>query len=235
MSLSKSLRTAPAPSVLLVEDDDAIRAAVEVALGQEGYDVTSFSDGLAVTGGLDPPSPALAVIDVRLQVGPSGFDVARALRSRHGDVAIIFLTAADTVEDRLAGFEAGADDYVVKPFSIAELTARVKALLRRSGAMMSNIYRLGDLVIDDAGRVVTRGDHRVELTETEYQLLYALIRHSGQVLSKVQLLSMVWGFDAYDTNLVEVHMSAVRRKTEAAGPRLIHTVRGAGYVMREAP
>lgn len=224
---------ASAPRVILVEDDDAIRDAVKVALGQEGCDVMSRSDGTDVVNVAAALRPDLAIIDVRLRTGPNGFQVARQLRSQ-SDVAIIFLTAADSVEDRLAGFEAGADDYLLKPFSTAELIARVKAILRRKGRLSPQAVQVGNLSIDDAGRLVTRDGQRLVLTETEYQVLYALARHPGRVLSKVQLLTMVWGFDAYDTNLVEVHVSALRRKMEGLGPRLIHTVRGVGYVIRDS-
>jgi DNA-binding response OmpR family regulator len=145
---------------------------------------------------------------------------------------VLFLTAADAVEDRLAGFSAGADDYLIKPFSMAELLARTQALLRRTGRLSSSTWQLGDLVVDDGARSVARDGVLLELTRTEYDLLAALVRHVGRVLSKTQLLTAVWGFDAYDTNLVEVHMSALRRKLEATGPRCIQTVRGAGYVLR---
>jgi two-component system OmpR family response regulator len=157
--------------------------------------------------------------------------MARLLRRTSG-LPILFLTAADSVDDRLAGFQAGADDYLVKPFSMAELLARVQALLRRSGRLSSASWHVGDLVVDDAARMVVRAGVPLELTRTEYDLLTVLVQQIGTVLSKTQLLTQVWGFDAYDTNLVEVHMSALRRKLEAAGPRLVHTVRGAGYVLR---
>ena len=142
------------------------------------------------------------------------------------------LTDADTVEERLEGFDAGADAYLVKPCSMAELLARVQDLLRRTGRLSSAVRQIGDIVIDDAARTVIRGGQTVELTRTEYDLLAVLAKHQGQVLSKVQLLTQVWGFDAYDVNLVEVHMSSLRRKLEAHGPRLIQTVRGVGYVLR---
>ena len=132
----------------------------------------------------------------------------------------------------MAGFDAGADDYLVKPFAMAELLARVQALLRRSGRLASAVWQVGELVIDQGAAKVVRAGAPVELTSTEYQLLCVLARHPGQVLSKVQLLTQVWGFDAYDANLVEVHMSALRRKLEAHGPRMVHTVRNMGYVLR---
>ena len=141
------------------------------------------------------------------------------------------VTAADTIADRLEGFKSGADDYLIKPFSMAELMARLKALLRRAGHPGS-VIEVGDMVIDDVARTVVRSSQSIELTRTEFDLLSVLAKHSGQVLSKVQLLTQVWGFDAYDVNLVEVHVSSLRRKLEAHGPRLVETVRGVGYVLR---
>ena len=220
------------PRVLVVEDDHPIRSALEVALKGASYEVTALPDGTMLGKVADEFRPDLALLDVRLPVGPDGYGMARLLRSR-STLPILFLTAADAVEDRLAGFDAGADDYLIKPFSMAELLARVQALLRRSGRLASSSWQVGDLVVDDGARTVVRGGIPLELTRTEYDLLAMLAQHVGKVLSKTQLLTQVWGFDAYDTNLVEVHMSALRRKLEAAGPRLIQTVRGAGYVLRE--
>ena len=217
-----------APRVLLVEDDTALRDAVAAALREAGYQVLDLSDGLQAPRHAESFRPDLAVLDVRLPVGPSGLSLARLLR-QEGDMPVLLLTAADTVEDRLAGFEAGADDYVVKPFSMAELLARVRALLRRSGRTSSETWQVGDLVVDEVSRSVHRDGTPVELTRTELDLLLVLGRQAGRVVSKIQLLTAVWGFDALDTNLVEVHVSALRRKLEAHGPRLVHTVRGVGY------
>jgi len=230
-----SARTAPMvpqrPRVLVVEDDAPIRTALDVALRSEGYEVRAEPDGTALTEVVEVFRPDLAVLDVRLPTGPDGYAMAKLLRCS-SDLPVLFLTAADAVEDRLAGFDAGADDYLIKPFSMAELLARTQALLRRAGRLSSSTWQLGDLVVDDGARSVARDGVLLELTRTEYDLLAALVRHVGKVLSKTQLLTAVWGFDAYDTNLVEVHMSALRRKLEAAGPRCIQTVRGAGYVLR---
>lgn len=219
------------PRVLVVEDDAPIRGSLEAALSAEGYEVRAEPDGTALEQVAEQFRPDLAVLDVRLPEGPDGYMMAKQLR-RASDLPLLFLTAADAVEDRLAGFSAGADDYLVKPFSMAELLARVQALLRRAGRLQSNSWQVGDLVIDDGARSVVRGGVTLELTRTEYDLLAALAQNVGRVLSKTQLLTRVWGFDAYDTNLVEVHMSALRRKLESAGPRVIQTVRGAGYVLR---
>ncbi len=219
------------PRVLVVEDDRPIRSALEVALRGEDYEVEALPDARAVQTAAERFRPDLAILDVRLPDGPDGYTAARFLRAG-SDLPILFLTAADGVEDRLAGFEAGGDDYLAKPFSMAELLARAKALLRRAGRLSSSVRQVSDLVIDDGARTVVRNGTIVDLTRTEYDLLAVLAQHPGQVLSKVQLLTQVWGFDAYDANLVEVHMSSLRRKLEAHGPRVIQTVRGVGYVLR---
>jgi two-component system, OmpR family, response regulator len=219
---------ANAPRVLLVEDDAALLEAVESALRGEGYQVHTLSDGTRVREEVVGFRPDLAVLDVRLPRGPSGLSIARVLRD--GDeLPIIFLTAADSTEDRLAGFDAGGDDYLVKPFVMAELLARVRALLRRSGKLTSEVWQVGDLVVDEATRRVHANGAVIELTRTEFDLLVALGRFPDRVWSKTQLLAKVWGFDVYDVNVVEVHISALRRKLEEHGPRYIHTERGAGY------
>ena len=230
--LRKCLHVAPQlPRVLVVEDDAPIREALDVALRNEGYQVLALEDGGRLLVAVDDFRPDLAVLDVRLGAGPDGYQLARNLRGK-STLPILFLTAADAVEDRLAGFDAGGDDYLVKPFSMAELLARVRSLLKRTGRLSSASWQVGDLVMDDDSRMVVRSGVPVDLTHTEYELLSVLVRHVGKVLSKTQLLTRVWGFDAYDANLVEVHMSALRRKLEQSGPRIIHTVRGSGYVLR---
>nr|MDQ3612459.1 response regulator transcription factor [Actinomycetota bacterium] len=185
------------PRVLVVEDDTPIRSALEVALRGEGYEVRAEPDGTGLPQVSEQFLPDLAVLDVRLPVGPDGYAMAGLLR-RTSSLPVLFLTAADSVEDRLAGFQAGADDYLVKPFSMAELLARVQALLRRSGRLASPTWQLGDLVVDDGARTVVRGGVPLELTRTEYDLLAMLAQHVGRVLSKTQLLTSVWGFEAYD-------------------------------------
>ena len=217
--------------VLVVEDDGPVRMSLEVALREEGYEALACADASDIHAVIEEFRPDLAILDVRLPIGPDGISVARIIRGA-SDLPVIMLTAADTVADRLTGFDAGADDYLVKPFSVAELLARVQALLRRSGRINFAVRQVGDVIIDDGARTVLRSGERIDLTRTEYDLLAVLAKHPGHVLSKVQLLTQVWGFDAYDVNLVEVHMSSLRRKMEAHGPRLIQTVRGVGYVVR---
>jgi DNA-binding response OmpR family regulator len=211
--------------VAIVEDEEHVRTAVERALRRDGLTVVSFTD-YAVPRRILATAPDLAVLDVRLP-GGDGFELAGRLRDER-DVPVIFLTARDAVEDRLLGFSLGADDYLVKPFALEELLARVRAVLRRAGRLAAAI-EAGDLVIDEEGGLATRAGEGLELTPTELRLLAYLVRNRGLVLSKTQLLTQVWGYDHYDPNVVEVHVSALRRKLEAHGPRILHTVHGLGY------
>ncbi len=217
--------------VLLVEDEEAIRQALAVALHDEGYHVCATPNGAAALEQADGFLPDLALLDIRLPPGPDGLAVARELRKER-NLPILFLTAADGLDDRLAGFHAGADDYVVKPFSMAELLVRIRALLRRSGRLQSAVWQIDDLMVDEAARKVTRAGTTVDLTRTEFDILALLGRHRGQVVSKDQILSAIWAYDGYQPNVVEAHVSALRRKLESDGRRLLHTVRGAGYVLR---
>ncbi len=220
-----------APRVLVVEDDVTVRDALGAALRAEGYVVEAVADGSDFERDLRRFRPDLVVLDVRLPTGPDGFALGRRLRAE-SDVPLVFLTAADELDDRLKGFTAGADDYLTKPFSVAELLARVRALLRRAGRLSSPTWQVGDLTVDEGARTVRRSDHAIKLTRTEFDVLAELGRRRGRAVSKDQLLSAVWQFDSYDPNLVEVHVSALRRKLEDHGDRLIHTVRGVGYVLR---
>lgn len=217
--------------VLLVEDDVALGEALALGLRAEGFEVDLRRDGLDIVTVAAAFRPDLVVLDVRLAEGPSGLGVAERLRAVV-DLPIVFLTAADGLEDRLAGFRAGADDYLVKPVALAELAVRIRAILRRSGVEDGGPLTVGDLVIDEQARRVHRDGDEVELTRTEFDLLLALATHAGNILSKAQLLSMVWGFDEYDPNLVEVYVSTLRRKLELNGTRNIQTIRGVGYSLR---
>lgn len=219
------------PRVLVVEDDRSVREAVAVALHDEDWTVHTEPDGRGFTEVLSTFRPDLAVLDIRLPSGPDGLSLARTIRST-SEIPILFLTALDTVDQRLAGFDAGADDYLAKPFSMAELVARVRVLLRRTGRLRSDTWQLDDLVVDEGARTILRGGVEVDLTRTEFDLLVELGRRRGQVLSKERLLSLVWEMEGYDPNVVEVHISSLRKKLEAHGDRVIHTVRGVGYVLR---
>ena len=224
------MSSAPA-RILVVEDDSGIRNLLSAALGREGYEVEAIGDGLKAEEVHDRFQPDLAILDVRLGEGPDGFTVARRLRTR-SDLALVFLTDQTEVTDRLTGFETGADDYIPKPFVLAELLARVKALLRRSGRTTSSVFEVGSLKIDEAGRQVYFNGDAVTLTRIEFELLATLARQPGRVASKNQLLTKVWGFDGYDQNLVEVHVSSLRKKLGSDAAKMVQTVRGVGYVLR---
>jgi DNA-binding response OmpR family regulator len=216
--------------VLFIEDDEAVRNAIAFELRSAGYTVRDEVDGGELEEISDSFRPDIALLDVMLP-GRSGFELAQLLRNKN-DLPILFLTARDTVSSRLAGFSAGADDYVIKPVAVEELLARLRALLRRSGRLDTEVLEVGDLILDESARLVRRGDVTVELTPIEFQLLAFLMRNRGVVLSRLQIMSQVWGYEEHDPNLVPVHMGNLRRKLEAAGPRLIQTIRGHGYVLR---
>jgi two-component system, OmpR family, response regulator len=211
--------------VVVIEDEDSVRTGVGAALEREGLAVSAFADSVEVET-IEATMPDLIVLDVGLP-GGDGFELARQLRARR-DVPIVFLTARDAVPDRLTGFEIGADDYLVKPFALEELLARVRVVLRRAGRHTEPL-EAGDVLVDELAGLASRKGQPLGLTPTELRLLAYFVRHRGLVLSKTQLLSQVWGYDAYDPNVVEVHISALRRKLEEHGPRVLETVRGLGY------
>jgi two-component system, OmpR family, response regulator len=219
-----------APRILVAEDDRVLRDAIAGALRQEGYEVRSTSDSERASKLVTGLRPDLAVLDVRFPEGPDGFELAGEIRAV-SDAPIIFVTAVESLQGRLTGFDVGADDYLIKPFAVPELLARVRVLLRRAGRTTSQTWQVGDLVVDELAGSANRAGRPLSLTPTEFALLAAFARRPGRVLSKERLLALVWDFDAYDDNLVEVYVSTLRRKLERDGPRLLHTVRGAGYVM----
>ena len=225
-----------APRILVVDDERALRDSLRRALALEGYEVELATDGQDALQRLaaDPVAPDAIVLDV-LMPGLDGLEVARRLREAGDRTPILMLTARAEVEDRVAGLDAGADDYVVKPFALDELFARVRALLRRADHEESEVLRFADLELEPATRDVRRGGERVELTRTEFALLELFLRNPRQVLTRSLIFERVWGYDfGLSSNSLDVYIGYLRRKTEAGGrPRLIHTVRGVGYALRE--
>jgi two-component system response regulator MprA len=221
--------------VLVVDDEPAVRQALQRALSLEGYEVELAADGSGALERQRASSADAIVLDV-LMPGIDGLEVCRRLRAARDRTPILMLTARDGVSDRVAGLDAGADDYLVKPFALEELLARLRALLRRSGAEDEGaVLRLGDLELDPVRYQARRGERELELTRTEFQLLELFLRNPRQVLTRSLIFERVWGYDFGPTsNSLEVYIGYLRRKTEAGGePRLIHTVRGVGYVLRD--
>lgn len=221
--------------VLVVDDEPAVRTSLTSALRFEGYDAVAVSDGAeALEAVLADDPPDLVILDV-LMPRLDGLQTVRRLRAQGLMLPVLMLTARDGLGDRVLGLDAGADDYLVKPFGLEELLARVRALLRRTAveAEKAATLRYGDLVMNLGTRRVERDGRSIKLTRTEFALLEMLLRHPEQVLTRGQLLGEVWGFDADSTNTLDVYIGYVRRKTEAGGqPRLIHTERGVGFVLR---
>jgi two-component system response regulator MprA len=216
--------------VLVVDDEPQLRRALERALKLEGYEVELAADGEQALGSIASAPMDAIVLDV-LMPKRDGLEVARELRARGDRTPILMLTARDAVQDRVDGLDAGADDYVVKPFALEELLARLRALLRRTNGDAGERLIYSDLTLDPATREVARGDRAVQLTKTEFALLEHLMRHPRLVLSRSQLFEAVWGYDfGPRSNSLEVYIGYLRRKTEEDGePRLIQTVRGVGY------
>jgi two-component system, OmpR family, response regulator MprA len=221
--------------VLVVDDEPQLRRALERALKLEGYDVELAADGEEGLGAVGSGNPLDAIVLDVLMPKRDGLEVARELRARGDHTPILMLTARDAVQDRVDGLDAGADDYVVKPFALEELLARLRALLRRSNGGPSEELAYADLALDPGTREVRRGDRPVELTKTEFALLEHLMRHPRLVLTRSQLFEAVWGYDfGPRSNSLEVYIGYLRRKTEEGGEsRLIQTVRGVGYSLRE--
>ena len=219
--------------ILVVDDDERIAASVRRALTYEGYDVDVAHDGEDALRAARQIGPDLVVLDVMLP-GIDGVEVCRKLREA-GDVLVLMLTARDAVPDRVRGLDAGADDYLVKPFAYEELLARVRSLLRRTEPEERNLLRCADLELDVDALEARRGDRDIQFTALEFRLIEHLCRNQRIVLSRPQIREAVWGLDADTTsNVVDVYVRYLRNKLEAGGePRLIHTVRGVGYVMKE--
>ena len=221
--------------VLVVDDDSAVRRSLSTALGRDGYEVVAAEGGNAALAHLAAVNVDAIVLDVAMPE-PNGLEVCRRLRARGDRTPILMLTARDLIDDRVAGLDAGADDYLVKPFALAELRARLRALLRRIAASEERLS-YADVVLDLAAARVTRSEREVSLTRTEYLLLELFLRNPGRVLSHSQIFQAVWGYDfGLRSNNLWVYVSYLRTKLEAAGePRILHTVRGLGYVLRDAP
>jgi two-component system response regulator MprA len=222
--------------VLVVDDEPAVRRALERALQLDDYEVSLAADGEEALDAL-ARQPADAVILDILMPRLDGLEVARRMRKAGDRTPILMLTARDAIDDRVEGLDVGADDYLVKPFALRELQARLRALLRRAGeeGEESDVLRFADLVLDPLAHEVHRGDQLIELSKTEFLLLELFMRHPRQVLTRSTIFENVWGYDFGPTsNALGVYMGYLRRKTEAGGePRLLHTVRGIGYVLRD--
>jgi two-component system response regulator MprA len=223
--------------ILVVDDERAVRESLQRALELEGYAVELAGDGeqaLELLAETSPPDAA--IVDV-LMPGIDGLEVCRRLRAAGSTVPVLMLTARAEVDSRVAGLDAGADDYLPKPFALAELLARLRALLRRAGNGddTSDVLRFSDLELDIGTREVRRGDHSISLTRTEFSLLELFLRNPRQVLTRSVIFERVWGYDFGPTsNSLDVYIGYLRRKTEDGdAPRLIHTVRGVGYALRE--
>ena len=221
--------------VLIVDDEPAVRHALERALGLERLDVYAAADGRQALEALVEASYDVVLLDVAMPV-LDGLEVCRRMRAGGDRTPVLMLTARDAVEDRVAGLDAGADDYLVKPFALAELKARVRALARRHDPAAPELLHFADVRLDAGQYEVTRGPRRLSLTRTEFELLRFFLAHPRQVLSRAQLFEGVWGYDFGPTsNSVGVYMGYLRRKLEGDGEsRLLWTVRGVGYVLREA-
>jgi two-component system response regulator MprA len=221
--------------ILVVDDEPAVREAVDRALRLEGYRTELAADGRQALDALASAPSDAVVLDV-LMPEVDGLEVCRRMRAAGDRTPVLMLTARDAVADRVRGLDAGADDYLVKPFALEELRARLRALLRRAApAGADGVLRFEDVVLDPAGHTVRRGTREIELTRTEFLLLELFLRHPRQVLTRSVVFEHVWGYDFGPTsNSLEVYVGYLRRKLEAGGePRLVQTVRGVGYVLRE--
>lgn len=224
--------------VLVVDDEVNIAELVSMALRYEGWEVATAHTGAKAVSTAKSLAPDAVVLDMMLP-DFDGLEVLRRMRASTPDLPVVFLTARDAVEDRIAGLTAGGDDYVTKPFSLEELVARLRGLMRRSGAQRaaeSSMLVVGDLELDEDSHEVFRGGEEVVLTATEFELLRFLMRNPRRVLSKAQILDRVWNYDfGGQANVVELYISYLRKKIDAGRAPMIHTMRGAGYVLKPAP
>ena len=222
--------------ILVVDDERAVRESLRRALELEGYEIELAGDGNEALNRLESSEePDAMILDV-LMPGVDGLEVCRRIRGAGSKLPVLMLTARTEVEDRVAGLDAGADDYVTKPFALEELLARVRALLRRATDEDGDTLRFADLELDPGTREVRRGDRQIELTRTEFSLLELFLQNPRQVLTRTVIFERVWGYDfGFASNSLDVYIGYLRRKTEASGEaRLIHTVRGVGYALRES-
>jgi two-component system response regulator MprA len=223
--------------ILVVDDEQPLREALERALKVENYEIETLENGaLALERMKNAGNEIDAIVLDVLMPGIDGLEVCRRLRAAGDKTPVLMLTARVEVEDRVAGLDAGADDYVTKPFDLEELLARLRALLRRAGSPSDQVLRFADLVLDPVAHEVHRGGRLIEVTRTEFLLLELFLLNPRQVLSRSIIFERVWGYDfGPSSNSLEVYIGYLRRKTEAGGePRLVHTVRGVGYILREA-
>jgi two-component system OmpR family response regulator len=220
--------------LLLVDDEDNLRSMLEAALRHSGFEVHAADSGRTALEAVGSIEPDLVVLDVMLP-DLDGFEVCRRWRQEGRRTPVVFLTARDGTEDKVRGLTTGGDDYLVKPFSLEELVARIQAVLRRTGGRRADAQlRCADLVLDDDAHLVTRAGDEVDLSPTEFNLLHFLMANQGRVLSKAQILDHVWQYDfGGDGGVVETYIGYLRRKLDVVEPRLIHTIRGVGYVLRE--
>ena len=242
MPLANSAPTLTRPDgsplrVLVVDDEVNIAELISMAVRYEGWEPSVAHTGSKAVSTAKDVRPDAVVLDVMLP-DFDGMEVLRRMRSQHPDVPVLFLTARDSVEDRVSGLTAGGDDYVTKPFSLEEVIARLRALMRRSGATdrrESSLLVVGDLRLDEDSHEVYRADEEIHLTATEFELLRFLMRNPRRVLSKAQILDRVWSYDfGGSSSVVELYISYLRKKIDAGRPAMIHTVRGAGYMVKAA-
>ncbi len=236
---AKLLRVDGSPvRVVVVDDESSLSDLLSMALRYEGWDVRAASDGRKALAVIREFRPDAVVLDIMLP-DIDGLEVLKRIRADGQDIPVLFLTAKDALDDRIAGLTAGGDDYVTKPFSLEELVARLRGLIRRSATVLVDaadpVLRVGDLVLDEESYEVRRGDRQIELTATEFELLRFLMRNPRRVMSRLQILDRVWSYDfGGRSSIVEIYISYLRKKIDSGQPPMIHTVRGVGYLIKAA-